>query len=444
MSLNSTLAEMFKTMAAVLEIRGEPVFKAIAFTRVARALDDSTIDLAKAVAEGTLDQIQGVGKSSQKVIEDFVRTGKSPDYDELVSTIPAGLIELLAIPGLGPKTIAKIWKERGVTSIDELSKAIDAGKLEGVSGVGAKKIEQIKQGIEMRAVAGQRAGLPDALDLATTIVAQVRTLPGIEQAQYAGSLRRWKETIGDIDIIAVIADDADGSAITERFTKLPQVTNVLGQGPTKASVMTDAKIQVDLRIVPREHFGSALLYFTGSKDHNVRLRTLAQERSLTLNEWGLYKEKDWEKAKASSKSAPHERAGLKAVASKTEKDVYAALDLKYIEPELREDRGEIDLAASDKLPDLIEQKDIRGELHCHTTASDGTASIEEMARRHRTWLRLHRYHRSLQEPGAGARPRRETPAQARRRRPQGQREAEGHRSADRHRVRHPRRRASGL
>jgi DNA polymerase (family 10) len=383
MSLNSKLAEMFQTMAAVLEIRGEPVFKAIAFTRVARALDDSTIDIAKAVQDGTLDQIKGVGASSRKVIEDVVRNGRSSDYDELIATIPAGLIELLGISGLGPKTIAKLWRERDIKSIAELSAAIDSGKLEGLAGIGAKKIEQIKQGIEMLATAGKRMGLPFAMELAQTIVAQVKALPGVSRAEPAGSLRRCKETVGDLDILATISADAKPAEITEAFTKFQQVTHVLGQGDTKSSVMTDAGIQVDLRIVPPDHFGAALQYFTGSKEHNVHLRQIAQERGLTLNDWGLYKDEEWEKAKAKAKGkdASHAATHAKAIASKSEAEIYAALDLAYVEPELREDRGEVELAQQNKLPKLIVQADLVGELHCHTTASDGTASIEEMAQR---------------------------------------------------------------
>lgn len=383
MSLNSQLAEMFKTMAAVLEIRGEPVFKAIAFTRVARAIDDSTVDIAKAVQEGTLDQIKGVGASSRKVIEDVVRAGRSSDYEELIATIPSGLIEMLSISGLGPKTIAKLWRERDVKSIDELSVAIESGKLEGLAGIGAKKIEQIKQGIEIRATAGKRMGLPFAMELAQTIVAQVKALPGVTRAQPAGSLRRCKETVGDLDILATIAGGAKPEEITLAFTKFPQVTHILGQGELKSSVMTDAGIQVDLRIVPPDHFGAALQYFTGSKEHNVHLRQIAQDKGLTLNDWGLYRDADWENAKTKSKGkdASHAANHAKAIASKSEQDIYAALGLKYVEPELREDRGEIELAQQDKLPRLIEQSDLVGELHCHTTASDGTASIEEMAQR---------------------------------------------------------------
>lgn len=375
MSLNHALSELFKTFASVMEIKGEAVFKAIAFTKVARILNDMTFDIREAVEKGTLDEIEGIGKSSKKIIEDFVRTGKSADFEDVVSTVPAGLIPMLQIPGLGPKTISLLWKERGVTSVDELAKAIADGKLEGLKGIGEKKIEQIKQGLSMREAAGKRLGIGEAQPVGELILSQVRKFNGIEKAEIAGSLRRRKETIGDLDIIAGVVDSSTMNSISEQFTKLPQVDRVLGQGPSKASIVTEAGLQVDLRIVPVENFGAALQYFTGSKEHNVKLRGLALDKGLTLNEWGLYKLSEYDKAKKETAKAPP----IKAVASKSEDDVYRALGLEYVEPEMREDRGEIEAAGSKKLPKLITLEDLRGDLHMHTTASDGTASILEMA-----------------------------------------------------------------
>jgi DNA polymerase (family 10) len=385
MSLNQQLAELFKSMAAILEIRGEPVFKAIAFSKVGRLLDDSTIDLRKAVADGTLDEIAGIGKSSRKIIEDVVRTGRSEDFESLRATVPEGLVGMLALPGLGPRTIALLWKERGITSIDDLSRAIEAGKLDGLKGVGAKKIEQIKQGLAMRDQAGRRLGIGEALPVAMAFVDRLRALEQIQSAEPAGSLRRRRETVGDLDILCVLRPGASGQEVADRFVTFPEVARVLGQGPAKASVMTTLGLQVDLRIVPESSFGAALQYFTGSKDHNVRLRSLAQSRGLTLNEWGLFREDDWNRARSGSKKDSdhaelHPASSANPLASRTEADIYKALDLQYVEPELREDRGEIELASQNKLPALVDRSDIRGELHCHTTASDGTASIEEMAR----------------------------------------------------------------
>ncbi|MGC4030446.1 MAG: PHP domain-containing protein [Tepidisphaeraceae bacterium] len=374
MSLNHELEKLFKTAAAVMEIRGEAVFKAIAFSKVARLLGDSTIDLKKAVEDGTVGDIDGVGKSSQKIIEEYVRTGRSTDIDELVASIPTGLIPLMDVPGLGPKTIKLLWKERQITGMGELVAAIDAGKLEGLAGIGPKKIQAIKEGIELLNSSKGRVGLADARPVATAFKEAVLKLPGVTQAEIAGSLRRWRETIGDVDIVASVNDKTDTAAVTKAFAELPAVEKILGQGPTKASVLVDG-LQIDLRIVPELNFGAALLYFTGSKDHNVKIRGLAQEKGLTLNEWGLYNIADYESAEKKSGQARK----LKPVASKSEADVYQALGLAFVEPELREDRGEVDLAKAKKLPELITVADIRGDLHTHTTASDGSHSIEEMA-----------------------------------------------------------------
>ncbi len=379
MSINHTLAKMFSTMAAVLEIRGEPVFKAIAFSKVGRLIDDMTFDLQEAVKNGTLEEIEGIGKSSRKVIEEFVRTGVSTDHNELIATIPTGLIEMMQLPGLGPKTIKLLWKERDIKNIDELAVAIDAGKLAGLKGIGEKKIEQIKQSLALRDTAGKRHGIVDAMEVVLGMLERVRTLNGVKQAELAGSIRRRKETIGDADIIAAVDDPKTMLTLCDHFVSAPGIRQVLGHGETKCSVMMESGLQIDLRVVPTEHFGAALLYFTGSKDHNVRLRGIAQDTGLTLNEWGLYKIDDWEKAKQTNKTAPYATPKLKNLASRTEAEVYEALGLRFIDPELREDRGEVDLAKQNKLPMLITAKDIRGELHCHTTASDGSNTIEEMA-----------------------------------------------------------------
>jgi DNA polymerase (family 10) len=379
MSINHTLAKMFSTMAAVLEIRGEPVFKAIAFSKVGRLIDDMSFDLQEEVKKGTLETIEGIGKSSRKIIEEFVKTGISTDYNELITTIPTGLIELLQIPGLGPKTIRLLWKERDIKNIDELAVAIDAGQLAGLKGIGEKKIEQIRQGLAMRETAGKRVGIVDAMEVVLGMLDRVRSFKGVKQAELAGSIRRRKETIGDADIIAAVDDPKTMAQLSSHFVSSPGVKQVLGEGETKASVMMESGLQIDLRVVPTDHFGVALLYFTGSKDHNVKLRGIAQDKRLTLNEWGLYRIDDWEKAKKENKAAPYATPKLKNYASKTEADVYEALDLRFIDPELREDRGEVDLARQNKLPTLITAADIRGELHCHTTASDGMHSIEEMA-----------------------------------------------------------------
>jgi DNA polymerase (family 10) len=375
MSLNDDLSTLFETFASLLQIKGEPVFKAIAFQKVSRLLSETPVDLRKAAADGTLADLEGVGPSSRKIIEEYIATGHSKDFDDVAATVPAGLLPMLQIPGMGPKTIALLWKERKIESIDALLKAIDAGKLDGLKGIGPKKIEQIKQGIAFRATSGGRMKISDALPIAEALLDQVRHLDGVEKAEIAGSLRRRRETIGDVDLIAALKNPDDGDRVSKEFTQLPQVQRVLGQGRTKASIVTSNGLQVDLRLVPSIHFGAALQYFTGSKEHNVRLRSLAQSKGMTLNEWGLYRLADYEKADKKTGEAPQ----TKPVASRTEEEIYTALHMATPDPLLREDRGEIDAAAAAKLPNLITLADIHGDLHSHTTASDGADTIAAMA-----------------------------------------------------------------
>jgi DNA polymerase (family 10) len=418
MSVNQQLSELFATMAALLEIKGEPVFKAIAFQKVSRLLKDMTADVRQVCEEGKLKDLEGVGASSRRIIEEFCKTGRSTDYDELMTGVPSGLPPMLNIPGLGPKTISLFWKQRNVTSLEELTKAIEAGTLTDLKGIGAKKIAQIKQGIAMLAESGGRIGIVEATQIGEALAERVRRLPGVRQADVAGSLRRRKETVGDVDIICALDDSAAaetaGQAVSDAFVKFPEVQRILGQGVTKASVVTAGGLQVDLRIVPASSFGAALQYFTGSKDHNKKLRGLAQDNGMTLNEWGLYKLDEYDKAEKKTGQAPM----VKPVASRTEREIYTALGMALIPPELREDRGEIEaamnaaasdgsVAASGKgstttaketsksaaksakspqrsgvaggLPVLISLADIRGDLHSHTTASDGASTILEMA-----------------------------------------------------------------
>jgi DNA polymerase (family 10) len=375
MSLNQELSDLFRTLAALMDIKGESTFKAIAFTKVSRILRESTADLREAVAAGKLKELEGIGPSSQKIIEQFVKTGRSTDFDEVAASVPAGLIPMMEIPSLGPKTIAMLWKERGITTLEELVKAIDEKKLDGLKGIGEKKIESIKQGIALRAQAKGRIGIVEALPIGQSLLDRLRKISVVEMAEIAGSLRRRRETVGDLDLVCALKDDSAGPGVASEFVKFPEVQRVLAQGATKASVLTMGGLQVDLRMVPASSFGAALLYFTGSKEHNVRLRGLALDQGMTLNEWGLYRLAEHEKAEKKSGFAP----ALKSLAGKNEKEIYAALGMDWIEPELREDRGEIAAAIAHKLPNLILQKDIRGDLHSHTTASDGQNSVIEMA-----------------------------------------------------------------
>lgn len=375
MSLNHELARLFSTMAALMEIKGESVFKSIAFGKVGRLLENMTQDVRDCVEKGTLSDIEGVGPSSQKVIEEFVRTGRSSDYESLSASVPAGLIPLLDIPSLGPKTIGMLWRERGVTDIEALVKLLDTDGMKGLKGIGEKKIEAIKQGIAIRAQSAGRQGIVDALPIAESLVERLRKVTGVKQAEIAGSLRRRRETIGDVDLVCALSAGSRGASVAEAFVAFPEVQKVLGSGNAKASVITAGGLQVDLRVVPAECFGAAMMYFTGSKEHNVRLRGRAQGQGLTLNEWGLYKLDEYEKVKRT----PGEIPPLKSLAGRTEAEVYRKLGLAYVEPEMREDRGELEAAEKGTLPDLIALADIRGDLHSHTTASDGVATIEQMA-----------------------------------------------------------------
>ena len=384
MGLNQELSALFETMSKVMELKGENVFKAIAFGKVARALRDVSIDIKKCCDEGTLKEIEGIGDSSRKIIEQYVKEGRSTDYEELVTSVPASLLPMLQIPSLGPKTIALFWKERGVTSLDELKKALDEGKLEGIKGIGEKKLQSIKQGIELQAKSAGRMGIGEALPVAQSLVAQLRKVAGVKQVEFAGSLRRRRETVGDVDLICAVADAKEGDFISGEFVKLPEVVRILGQGSTKASVLTASGLQVDLRVIPQEHFGAALMYFTGSKEHNVKLRGRALAKGMTLNEWGLYKVTIETRAEGGRSGGRVEKQtahapSAKPQAARTETEIYEKLGLTFVPPEIREDRGEIELAEEGKLPKLITLKDIRGDLHMHTTASDGTETIEAMA-----------------------------------------------------------------
>ncbi|MEM8872842.1 MAG: DNA polymerase/3'-5' exonuclease PolX [Planctomycetota bacterium] len=376
MSKNAELAKLFETAAKILDLKNDNPFKAIAFNKVARLLKDGDVDAEKAYADGKLEKTKGIGGSSADMIREYLDTGKSTDFEELKASIPEGLIPMFDLPGMGPKTIKLLWDERNITSIGKLSTAIERGKLKGVKGIGPKKIEGFKDAIAMAKRGGERRGIWKVLAVADELLEAGRGLEGVLEAEAAGSLRRRRETVKDVDLIARVADDADGSAITAAFAKLDVVKKVLVQGPTKCSVLVGDDLQVDLRIIPEKHYGAALIHFTGSKEHNVALRGIANDKGLTLNDWGLYETKKWEKADRKPGLPP---ADVEPVASANEGDVYAALDMTWIAPELREDRGEVQKAQADELPDLLELKDLRGDLHTHTVASDGRATIEEMA-----------------------------------------------------------------
>ncbi|QOJ15719.1 MAG: DNA polymerase/3'-5' exonuclease PolX [Planctomycetia bacterium] len=356
---NAEAARAFEEIADLMEIKGEEPFRVNSYRRVARTLEDLAVELTDVAARGELASLPGVGKASAEKLDELLRTGRIALRDELTREVPATVLELLRVPGLGPKKAALLWRERGVTSLAELKSCIESGRLADLRGFGKKSIDQIRQGISFIESSAGRARLGWAWSVAERVADELRRIPGVARVEQAGSLRRGCETVGDLDLLC-IADD--GAAVVDAFTKITGVEAVLAHGPTKGSIRLTPEagksIQVDLRVVPADSFGAAWQYFTGSKQHNVRLRERAVKRGWTLNEYGLTE-------------------GERVLASRSEQEIYAALGLPWIPPELREDRGELDL--TEVPPDLLSLDMIRGDLHMHTTASDGRASIAEMA-----------------------------------------------------------------
>ena len=362
---NEELAAIFAEMADILEILDQDRFRVGSYRRAARVLADTTEDIAALAAEGKLQKLPGIGKSTAEKIEEYLRTGKITRHEELRKQIPLGLLEMLTIQGMGPKTVAKLWKQAGITSLDQLRKVIEENpsQLEKIEGLGAKKLAQLAESITHSEKVSGRFRLDEAGAVANNLCQVVKSCKGAKRVEVAGSLRRQRETVGDIDILCE-AEEKYAQQIIKTFTEAKGVTKVLAAGETKGSVIVNHRIQVDLRVVPSESFGAALQYFTGSKAHNIALREIAVKKGLKLNEYGLFKH-----------DAPD---GAKPLAGRTEEEIYAALGLQWIPPELREDRGEIAAAAEGKLPDLVRLEDIQGDLHMHTTASDGVNTIEEM------------------------------------------------------------------
>ena len=377
-STNRALAELFREAATILDLLGANAFKAVAFRKVASTLDNLPEDVAALHAAGgrkAVEGLNGIGASSAGIIADVVETGRSADHDALVAQVPADVLGMLELPGLGPKTVALVWRDKGIETFDALSAAIDDGSLATLKGLGAKKLERIREGLTMRAAATERRSLGDAVKLAATVREMLAGIEGVGRIAQAGSVRRGRETVGDLDFVILPAPDAEPARILETFSRLEGVERVLGLGGTKCSVVLADGLQVDVRVVPPESFGAALCYFTGSAEHNRRLRGLAAKRGLTLTEWGLHDAAAWRARDRTPGAAP----SVERVAGDTEASVYTALGLCWVAPELREDAGEIELATDDALPRLLEPFDYRGDLHCHTVASDGTATIDEMA-----------------------------------------------------------------
>ncbi|MGI0131515.1 MAG: helix-hairpin-helix domain-containing protein [Thermoplasmata archaeon] len=363
MSTNLALAESLREIADLLDLQGER-FKPEAYRRAARSLEALAEDLRTVAGRGGLEEIPGVGEAIAEKIREFLRSGSVPYLDRLRRDLPPGLVEIMHLPGLGPKTTRRFWIELGIEGPAELAEAIETGRLAGVKGFGPRKIELIRSALAARGTSGQRVGLLAAHRVAERILAALRANPAVDRVEAAGSLRRRRESIGDLDILVT---STDPERVFDAFTAFPEVTSVTLRGPTKETVVWSGGLQVDLRVVEPSSFGAALQYFTGSKDHNVHLRGIARDRGLKVNEYGVFR-------------------GEERVASATEEDVYARLDLPWIPPEIRENHGEIEAAAKHALPHLVEATDLQGTYHVHVgrdITSAGIARIEDALRARR-------------------------------------------------------------
>ncbi len=356
---NQELARLFTRIADALELKGETGFRVLAYRKAARTLTDLGADIETVNREGKLQEVPGIGEGIAKKIHEYLSTGRMRKYDEAVAGLPPGLFEMLDIQGVGPKTVKQLYEKLEVKTPAQLKQAIENGRFAGLPGMGEKKGENILRGIKTGESTADRMYLDEAFELAMAVTDYLRQCRAVRQVAHGGSLRRGRETIGDIDILAT---GRPAAKIIEHFGRHPKIRSVIGAGDTKSSVLLASRgkaRQVDLRVVADAEYGAALQYFTGSKDHNVALRALAQKQELKLSEYGLFR-------------------GKKGVAGRTEREVYSKLGLPYIEPELRENRGELEAAAARELPTLVGPKEIKCDLHVHTSASDGSAGFEEM------------------------------------------------------------------
>jgi len=355
------IARIFSQIADLLEIKQESAFRINAYRKAARALEALGEDIEAVAARGELRKIGGIGESLAQKIEEYLRTGTIAYYDELQKTLPAGLPDLMTIPEVGPKTALLLYQQLGIADVEALEQAARSGKVRELPRLGAKTEQNILQGIERRRQQAARQPIGVVLPQAQAVVDALGGVGGVEAVSVAGSLRRMRDTIADIDIVVATRSPR---AVMDVVAGLPEIGRVLGRGPTLTSALLGtAGVQCDVRAVEPESYGAALQYFTGSKDHNVQLRELAVRRGLKVNEYGVFRVEDESK-----------------IAGRTEEDVYGALALQWIPPEIREAQGEIDLAQRGALPTLIGLGEIRGDLHMHTTWSDGDDTAEAMAR----------------------------------------------------------------
>lgn len=390
MSINEVLAQRLSLIGQMQELLGADKFRAISNERAARVIEGYPLDISTVACDkAKLMEIDGIGpKIADKIVE-FCQTGKIKEFDELRGQVPVGLMKLLEIPGLGPKTIRVLWQEGGVEDLAGLKRIMEDGTILKLPRMGDKSVQKLRESLALMQESSKRLPLGMAAHVAERFMSVLRKVDGVEKVETAGSLRRGKDTVGDIDILVAAGKPA---TVSETFRLIPDVKQVILAGETKSSVRALIKpelgrwddgdqrpqedttsagggtVQIDLRVIPKESWGAALMYFTGSKEHNVRLRERAQKKGMTLNEYGLFPEDENE--------IPPQRRGIKALAGKTEEEVYKKLGVAWVPAEVREDRGELDL---EQAPRLVEISDILAELHAHTVASDGVMSILELA-----------------------------------------------------------------
>lgn len=367
MSLNNQqIAQIFLNIADLLEIQGENKFKFLAYRRAGEVLSEWTRDLRANLEDGTLEDIPGIGKAIAEKIRELLETDKLAFYERLIAEVPESLVLVMGVNGVGPKKAKLFWETLGITTLDQLKAAAEAGKLRDLAGMGLKSEQKILEGIAALSRQTGRMPIGKARPAAERVLRRLLALPQAQAGAIAGSIRRGKLTIGDVDLL--IASD-DPAPLMDAFVKSDGVARILGQGLSKSSVELSIGLQMDLRVIPRANWGTALQYFTGSKDHNVKLRQIALDKGYSLNEFAF---------------SPVDSAGnilpdAPKVTFEREEDVYAFLGLPYIAPELREDGGEIEAALSGRLPNLISLDDIQGDLHMHSTWSDGKLSVRHMA-----------------------------------------------------------------
>jgi DNA polymerase (family 10) len=360
MSVNAEVAEILYEIGELYSIKGER-YRSRAYMMAAQRIGSLTEDIRRIWERGDLQSIPGVGKSIAAVIGEYLEKGQSTKLEELREGLPRGVRELIELEGVGPKKAMRLYEELGINSIDELEAAAKAGRIRELRGFGPKTEENILRSIEDYRRRQERFLLGAILPVVDEIVSYMKECGAVLRIEPAGSARRRKETVGDLDILVLSTRPEEA---VERFVSMPRVSRVISKGTTRSTVIIGANLQVDLRVISPESYGSALQYFTGSKAHNIKLRTIAVKRGYKLNEYGLFDRETGER-----------------IAGETEEGVYKALGLKWIDPELREDRGEVEAAMEGHLPRLVKSEEVRGDLHIHTKWSDGTGTIEEMARK---------------------------------------------------------------